>query len=251
MKLKLFLSLLLFTNIYAKSCWNLQENVLIQEAELEGNIILSFKDIKTCKPIVGAKVTFANESFITNQDGYIYVPSPPSDMDLTLPLVVSQSKYITLKQNIKAVVGSFWQNRFVLTPSIPIGSVKFILGWGESPRDLDLHLVSDDFHISYRNKSGALYKAKLDRDATQGYGPEVITLNKLDKNKTYKVYVHQYSSQGELNHNTNITVYKNNSLNNNIYLNDNLNSRCVEVLTIHNNQIKYHTKDVAQRFCKK
>jgi uncharacterized protein YfaP (DUF2135 family) len=149
-----------------------------------------------------------------------------------------------------ASVGTYWQNKFLLTKAIPINSARFILSWGNTPKDLDLHLISDDFHISYRNKSGALHKAKLNQDAMHGYGPETITLNKLDKSKNYKVYIYKYSSGGYIDHNTNLSVYKNNKLDKVITLNDNIQSRCIQVATIHNNQVKYDIKKVSQQICK-
>ena len=87
--------------------------------------------------------------------------------------------------------------------------------------------------------------------AKKGYGPETITLDKLDKSKNYKVYIHQYSSKGHLDHNTNLSIYKNNKLDKVIALKDNIQSRCVQIATIHNNQVKYDTKEVSQSICKK
>ena len=241
----------LTTQLFAGSgCWTTEHKAILESAELEGNIIFSFKDSKDCTPITNAKVTFAGKQFTTDYNGYLTLPIPPENIDMQIPLKVEKDGYITLKQNVMASVGSFWQNKFIMTKEIPIKSAKFILGWGESPKDLDLHLVSDDFHISYRNKTGAVYKAKLDRDSTQGYGPETITLDLLDKHKSYKVYVYKFSTYGEFDHSVNFSLYKNNKLDKSFSFPSNLHSRCVQVATIFNNTVKYDIKEVSSSKCR-
>ncbi|MEA2019757.1 MAG: hypothetical protein U9N59_15055, partial [Campylobacterota bacterium] len=72
-----------------------------------------------------------------------------------------------------------------------------------------------------------------------------------DKTKKYKVYIHKYSSKGKIDHNVNLSLYKNNKLDKSIPITGNPNSRCVQVLTIHNNQVKYEVKDVLESYCKR
>ncbi len=245
---KLLLFVFVITNIFAQSCWNSKEKALQEEAELDGKIIFSFKDAVTCKPITNAKVTFLNQQYKTNSKGELALPIPPDNLDLLIPLKVEKNGYITLQQKIYASVGTYWQHRFLLSKEIPINSARFVLAWGETPKDLDLHLIGNDFHISYRNKRKST-QGNLDRDATQGYGPETITLNYLDKNDTYDLYVYNYSNDGNLNHNVNISVYKNNKMNNILYLPDNTKDRCLHILTIHNNIIKYDIRPVKKSIC--
>lgn len=250
-------SILLSSSLYAiettGSCWDANQKAELEYAELEQSIKFSFKDAKSCEPISNASVYFSGINFKTDRFGEITVPIPPESLDLELPLVVKKNGYITLKQKVTAQIGSFWQNKFLVTKELPITSARFILSWDATPKDLDLHLKSDDFHISFRNKNGASFKAKLDRDSMKGYGPETITLNKLNKNKSYKVYVYKYSSDGELNHNINFSLYKNNELHRVITIPDNMpkNSRCVQLATIHDNKVIYDIKAVSKSYCKK
>jgi len=244
---------LLTTSLYATTgaCWSQTDKAKQELAELDGNIIFSFKDSNNCKPIADAIVNLNGSDFKTNSLGEITLPIPPYTLDANLPLSAKKEKYITLNQEVMAQVGSFWQNKFLMTKDIPINSARFILTWKDKPKDLDLHLVSDDFHISYRNKNGASYKAKLDRDSTKGYGPETITLDLLDKTKEYKVYIYKYSKKGKIDHNVNFSLYKNNKLDRSIPITGDINSRCVQVVTIHNNQVKYDIKNVPESNCKK
>lgn len=101
---------------------------------------------------------------------------------------------------------------FVL-PTIHIGTIvtqgtaydyKFILTWGENPRDLDSHLFTPEIegtthHVYYANSgtpTSAPY-AWLDVDDTSSYGPEVVTIQELYPGMyTYAIY--EYSGNNTL-----------------------------------------------------
>ena len=95
------------------------------------------------------------------------------------------------------MAGTLFFNRFSVSPSLPLGSVRIVLDWGEKPRDLDAHLIKQNgYHISYRNKKiSADGIAQLDRDDTDGFGPETITTSELDQNSIYYYFVHNYSNK--------------------------------------------------------
>ena len=246
---KLLMSIMVVSSVMGESCWNSLEVADIGLSGLDDITKFSIKDVDDCKPVANATVYFLGKKFHTNQSGEISFPSPPEEVDGYIPLKIERDGYITLIQKVPVSFGTVWQKKFLLTKQIPIGSARFILSWGKKPRDLDLHLVSDDFHISYRNKSGALYKARLDRDATKGYGPETITLKKLNNAKTYRVLVHRYSKDGVLDKQVTLSVYKNNQIDNVIHIPNTITSRCVELALIHNNTIHYTIKPVDDAVC--
>ncbi|MEA2049400.1 MAG: hypothetical protein U9O56_01510 [Campylobacterota bacterium] len=252
-QIKLFTTIaLLSAKLYASStgsCWSLQDKADLEFYELQNIIKFSFKDAKTCEPISNADLFFLGEIKKIDNNGELSLPIPPKNIDAKFNLVVKKPGYITLNQKVQASVGSFWQNKFLMTKELPIKSARFVLGWGDSPKDLDLHLVSDDFHISYRNKNGSTHKVSLDRDSRKGFGPETITLNHLEYSKKYKVYIYRYSSKGNVNHNTNLSLYKNNKLDNVITMPDNLTKKCIEVATIYKNSVDYHIKEVNRKNC--
>ena len=89
----------------------------------------------------------------------------------------------------------------------PIGStpaIRVVLTWGSNPRDLDAHLtgpnVSDAgrFHVFYpstsRGNSDNAPFAKLDVDNTSGFGPETITITRMNSG-VYRYSVHDYTNR--------------------------------------------------------
>lgn len=79
---------------------------------------------------------------------------------------------------------------------------RFILRWGENPRDLDSHLwlpVSNPYHIYFGDKGqidGFPY-AMLDLDDTTSYGPETTTMVR-NYDGTYQYAVHRFAGEGSL-----------------------------------------------------
>ena len=77
--------------------------------------------------------------------------------------------------------------------------------WGSNPADMDSHLITPEidsvnYHISYSNRgsSNSAPFVVLDVDDVDGFGPETMTIKKLE-NGVYSYYVHQYSNYGILN----------------------------------------------------
>ncbi|MBK6681726.1 MAG: hypothetical protein IPG53_17880 [Ignavibacteriales bacterium] len=88
---------------------------------------------------------------------------------------------------MEVMAGTIIRNRYSISPKMPLGYLRVVLDWGDSPRDLDAHLVkTNGYHISYRNMMvSADGVAKLDRDDLDGQGPETITATSIDKNGEY------------------------------------------------------------------
>ncbi len=82
------------------------------------------------------------------------------------------------------------------TPEIGKGPISVTLTWGEQP-DMDLHIFEPNWsHVYYANPYG-LY-GYLDRDDTNGYGPEHYYVDSCDQIEpgTYKVAVNYYRGDG-------------------------------------------------------
>ena len=242
--------ILLKFSLFADSCWNVHDKANMEQLELESKIMFSFKDSVTCKPISNAKVSFFNNTYTTNHYGEIIVDIPSYDLDRKIPLYVHKGGYIDFHQKVTAAAGTYLQNKFLMSESLAIDSARFVLSWGTKPRDLDLHLRSNNFHISYRKKNGNYNQAKLDRDSKHGYGPETITLNHLKNNEKYYLYVYNYSNDKRIDNNTNISIYTNNKLDQTITLDDNTNKRCIKIATIYNNIVEYNIDGVDSSICK-
>ena len=166
----------------------------------EGKLTLRFNDALTGKPIKGGKVTISETNeYETDYEGRIFI-----DIDEEkemLPIVFEHPKYITTQMEIELMAGTLFLNHFSISPKMPVGSIRVILDWGDSPRDLDAHFVKDNaYHISFRKMIiSADGVAKLDRDDTDGKGPETITVSRVDADATYKYFVHDFTNQNNVN----------------------------------------------------
>ncbi|MCK5077855.1 MAG: hypothetical protein KAR38_15840 [Calditrichia bacterium] len=112
--------------------------------------------------------------------------------------------FITSKFQIEIEAGSlFFNNRFSISPIMNIEYLRIIVDWGKRPKDLDAHLVKESsYHISYQDMhvSNDGYGV-LDRDDRTSYGPETITIKKVDNNALYKFFIHDYSNRNKDNSN--------------------------------------------------
>lgn len=86
-----------------------------------------------------------------------------------------------------------------MSPKLSGHAVRFVLMWGNHPRDLDSHLkLPTGCKVAWNNRkcSGSRNGlARLDHDATRGHGPETVTIPKPVKG-LYSYHVNQYSHDG-------------------------------------------------------
>lgn len=100
--------------------------------------------------------------------------------------------------------GSPVEKDFSVSRSLGSGQIRIVLEWGESPSDLDSHLIGTtgdgtavDVSFMYKtisNSTGII--AQLDVDDQSGFGPETITLSDTSGEFIYRV--HRYSGFGSL-----------------------------------------------------
>jgi len=139
---------------------------------------------------------------------------------------VSGQNYITDYFDIISIGGTVTDNQNgAVTPVIKEDQTRIVLTWGDSPQDLDSHLVgtlpdSTGFHTYYSKKEtyfeGKKYAA-LELDDSNGYGPETTTIYK-ETDGTYTFYVHNYSARSKTsdkslsNSGAQVKVYREGSL---------------------------------------
>ena len=165
--------------------------------ELEGKLSLYFLNALNGKPIPSAKVKMDGiGEFFTDAQGKINIPEDPS---ARIPVSVRKSGFTNTDFTLELLAGTIFLNRFSISPSIPLEHMRVVLDWSEKPRDLDAHLVKKgSYHISYRHKKKAADGvAILDRDDTNGFGPETITVTSLDYNGEYEYYVEDFSNRNK------------------------------------------------------
>jgi len=226
-------------------CWNVEEIADLSFIELDELIAFSFKDAVTCDPVINAKITIANQTLFTDAKGYITLPTSffESIKDDSTLITAKKNKYCTLKKKLNVMNGTVIEKRFIMSKRLPAGKARFVLQWGEKPKDLDLHLVGNDFHVSFRNMKVVKDKARLDRDDITSYGPETITLDKIVHSNTYTVYVHNYSGEAPIDSFAKVFIYQDNRLDRVLTL-PKTNKKAVKLIDIIDGIIVYNQKEM-------
>lgn len=199
--MKILISLLLFSSLLyfniaqplAQEIHNRYEDVF---NELDHNeLTLRFFNALDGEPIYNAKVAIIEiGEYLTDIDGKVLFPIPD---DSNYEIIFSKTGFITSIFEIEIISGTLFFNRFSISPKMPLGSIRIVLDWDGSPKDLDAHFVKKDkYHISFRNMKASLDgETILDRDDTNGYGPETITINKIDGDAHYYYFICDYSNR--------------------------------------------------------
>lgn len=89
------------------------------------------------------------------------------------------------------------------TTEVDSTQFRIVLTWGETPRDLDSHLVGPSadggcFHVCYYDKvytENGENVASLDVDDVSSYGPETVTIVNANPDAVYYYSVKNYSNQ--------------------------------------------------------
>jgi len=161
----------------------------------EDELTLRFLNALTGEPVSDASVKIDGiGSYTTDHTGACYF-SVFEDGEYTVRF--SKTDYIDAVFTIDIMAGSIFANWFSVSPNLPPGKLRIVLDWGKDPADLDAHLVKPgDYHISYRKmKVASDGRANLDRDDVHSYGPETITVNRIEADARYQYYVHDYSNR--------------------------------------------------------
>ena len=172
--------------------------------------------------------------------GVIHVPISVFEgiTDQRVPISLSRAGLIPLNTTLNVMIETVWNKYFAMTKALAPQNVRMVLQWGDKPRDIDLHLQSQEFHISYVNMRNYANKARLDIDARQGYGPETITLDRIDPSKTYVASIVNYTHEAPLSGYETVAVYANNTLDRVIHL-PATSAKSVELFRIVNGTIVY------------
>ncbi len=169
-----------------------QKDDVFEEMDKQ-NLTLRFFNAVTGSEILGARVTIDSVEYTTDEEGKVLFPAPKNDG--LYPVSFRAEKYVPVEFNVEIMAGTLFFNRFSVSPLLDVKFLRVVLDWDSSPPDLDAHLVKQGaFHLSFRNMRTAQDgSGQLDRDATNGYGPETITLKEVSPNNSYSFFVHDYS----------------------------------------------------------
>lgn len=229
--------------LLADGCWTTVQKSNGGFDELNDNITFSIKNAVNCKPVKDATINFGSVTLRTNYKGEFSVPLDVLEDGQKIDLQIAKKGYIPFKKRLEVTVGTIFGTKILVSPKLAPTSVRFVLSWDAKPTDLDIHLVTDDFHVSYRHKRNIAQKAKLDRDAMNGYGAETITLLEVKEDIAYKVFVKRFSHAGKIDGKAEIQVYVDNKLAKIVKL-VSTSKKAVEVLKLFGGEITYINKGV-------
>ncbi len=110
---------------------------------------------------------------------------------------LSLTGFIDSINTVVVIGGESKTYNFAISPYLGEGEMRIVLTWGASPSDLDSHLLKYkngtlEYHVYYGHRNAP--EAFLDRDDTNSYGPETITIANIDPEATYIYKVHNYSA---------------------------------------------------------
>jgi hypothetical protein len=224
---------------FAQSMWTVQEKAELEDMEMDGILVLKFKDAVTGAAIRDLSVIVAGEMYEGDFRGMVELPIELVEGvdDEDLPFIASAPGYIDLEDVLKIRLESVMVKRFLMTKGLKFNQARFVLEWDQRPVDLDAHLLGPGFHISYRNMRSVPGKAILDRDARQGFGPETITLEEIVKDATYTLTVDNYSNESPMR-NVKVSVYMDNRLHKVLFYPE-IRQNSLTVLTISEGRIFY------------
>lgn len=93
------------------------------------------------------------------------------------------------------------------TLKIKTTALRVVLTWDKADTDVDLHVQdSKGNHAWYGDLTG-IPTGVLDHDDVDGFGPETFTLERMEKDVTYNVFIHYYSDHDNGPTNAKVVVY--------------------------------------------
>lgn len=67
-KINLLLAIVITTNLFSASCWNIKDDITNDFKELDSTMVFSFKDAVNCELISNVNVKFFGQSFTTDMN---------------------------------------------------------------------------------------------------------------------------------------------------------------------------------------
>ena len=155
----------------------------------------------------------------TDSNGYYYVEGLEAG-NYTLQFVDERGSAAAYADNILSIAimnGVFSNQNVTLSRVAAAGTIRVVLTWGSTPRDLDSHMNfgpnSIGYHVSYSSKIQD--SVSLDVDDTSGYGPETITISAVREGYSYRYYIYNFTGGGNdalSNSGARVTIYMGDTL---------------------------------------
>lgn len=175
---------------------------IVVYATLTGTIINS----QTGEGLSNATIYFKKDLTATTYTGADYSVTTNSDGSYSIKVVSGTYKCFIVHSgffdrvipSVATGSGSVSLDAVTMVSEPTSGSYRFILVWGENPKDLDSHLTGPDgsggrFHMNWSSYEPTS-SVSLDVDDTDSYGPETTTISSLS-NGMYRFSVHNFTNR--------------------------------------------------------
>lgn len=160
-----------------------------------GTVTGTVRSYTTAGGIEGVEVTvdgYTSFTATTNADGTFEIAVPVG----TQTLKFSKTGYFFSDVEVVVVIDEILAvdtNTIYGQPELAAGDFRVVLTWGETPRDLDSHMITpNNIEIYYGNKTPTGAGANLDVDDTSGFGPETTTITE-QQTGTYTYFVYNFT----------------------------------------------------------
>ena len=117
----------------------------------------------------------------------------------TFTVRASLNGYVSGSRTSTVTSGALNDQNIALVPDPAGNEIRIVLTWGQSPVDLDSHLLhtgSPAFHVAWYNTNPG-QGANLDIDDVTSFGPETITITQL-LGGPYTYFVHNWSGESPI-----------------------------------------------------
>ncbi|WP_084407543.1 carboxypeptidase-like regulatory domain-containing protein [Maridesulfovibrio bastinii] len=179
--------------------------VTLERNLFKPEVSIKLTDAVTSNPVAGADVT-VKFGLDRNDDSVAYSETTDSSGLFKIAempygqynCVFNKNGYISTALNLEVSGDTNSQTELSISPVLEPGEARIRLSWGEVPNDLDSHLIkttggAQEYHIYYGSKTGT-GGDNLDRDDTDSFGPETVTIKDVSFRSDYKYYVYKFSN---------------------------------------------------------
>lgn len=185
----------------------------------EASLIVTVLDALNGTAVTGLPVTVEGATTSTTGGGEARFDNLAEP---AVTVLIDEKGFVPVEKAVSLVCGEI--NRITVAAlredtGTARGDIRIIMTWGEDPADLDSHLTGPEegggtFEVYYANQSSTDTRVNLDIDDTTSYGPETITIQKLNNTFTagsYSYYVRHFSGDSSINaerQHISVTVYQ-------------------------------------------
>jgi len=138
-----------------------------------------------------------SKSIYTSSSGSFSIELPAGDYSVKS----AKEGFSSAVESVRVQGGQMVKVPIVLSDVIDPKEARFILTWGDKPKNLDLYLKTPSgCTVSYNQRkcyAGDQIEAQLDYEESEQYGPETITLKRPQAGK-YRLWIKQFSRTGSL-----------------------------------------------------